>query len=175
MRSDARANEAVRDATLEDASAIGRLHVAAWQAAYAGIMGSAFLAGLDSREREALWRERIAAGAHVLVAIERGAVRGFACYGAERPDAPIPEVGELFAINLAPDAWRRGIGARLLAAVVGRLREAGFREGVLWVARENVGARAFYERFGWHADGGEKSDSGFGGPVVREVRYRTAL
>jgi ribosomal protein S18 acetylase RimI-like enzyme len=172
---DARPEVLVRDAVLADAPAMGLLHVAAWRAAYAGSMGAAFLASLDPLEREARWRGLISGGAHVLVALESGVVRGFACYGAERDDAPAPGVGELYAINLHPDAWRRGIGAELLAAVVARLRAAGFRDAVLWVVRENARARAFYERFGWCADGAEKNDDGFTGPVVRELRYRLAL
>jgi ribosomal protein S18 acetylase RimI-like enzyme len=165
----------IRDAALGDAPAMGQLHVAAWRAAYAGSMGAAFLASLDPLEREALWRDQICAGAHVLVALESGLVRGFACFGAEHADAPAPRVGELYAINLHPDAWRRGIGARLLAAVVARLRDAGFREAVLWVVRENARARAFYERFGWRGDGAEKDDGGVTGPLVHELRYRRAL
>jgi GNAT superfamily N-acetyltransferase len=165
----------IRDAVLADAPAMGRLHVAAWRTAYSGSMGAEYLASLDPLEREQRWRERISEGAHVLVACESGLARGFACYGAERADTPDPDVGELYAINLHPEVWRRGMGAQLLAAVVARLCEAGFREAVLWVVRENTRARAFYECFGWRADGAEKDDAGSTGPVVHEVRYRIAL
>jgi ribosomal protein S18 acetylase RimI-like enzyme len=165
----------VRAATLDDTPAMGELHVAAWRAAYAGVMSAEFLAGLDPREREQMWRKVISSGAGVLVVLDGELVRGFACYGAERDDAPTPGVGELYAINLHPDAWRRGLGAALLAEVAQALRGAGFREAVLWVVRENARARAFYERFGWRADGAAKSDDGISGAAVHEVRYRRAI
>ncbi len=165
----------VRDATLADTPAMGQLHVEAWRAAYAGIMGAEFLASLDPLEREDLWRGLISGGTRVLVALEGRRVRGFACYGAERDDSETPGIGELMAINLHPDAWRHGIGSALLAAVALRLREAGFREAVLWVVRENTRARAFYEAREWRADGAEKHDAGAWGTVVHELRYRRSL
>lgn len=45
----------VRDAVLGDATDIGRVHVAAWRAAYRGIMAPAFLASLDPTERSEDW------------------------------------------------------------------------------------------------------------------------
>ncbi len=165
----------VREATLADTRAMGQIHVAAWRAAYAGIMGASFLARMDPREREGLWRGLISGGTRVLVAFEGEFLRGFACYGAERDDSDRSDVGELMAINLHPDAWRHGFGSALLVAVVERLRAGGFREAVLWVVRENVRARAFYEAREWRGDGGEKHDAGARGSVVHEVRYRRAL
>lgn len=166
---------AVRDAAPPDVAAIGRVHVAAWRAAYAGTMGAPFLASLDAGESAAAWAKRLDQKAQVLVALADGALVGFACYGAARDDDVAPGTGELMAINLHPDAWRRGVGSRLLAAVAERLRAAGFREALLWVVRENVRARRFYEQHGWRPDGSEKNDGGQTGPVVYEVRYRSAL
>ena len=55
--------------------------------------------------------------------------------------------------------------------VVGELKNLGYDEIFLWVLEENVRARAFYERFGFVADGGV-TDTEIGGKMLREIRYR---
>ncbi|MGH7568285.1 MAG: hypothetical protein ACREL9_04815 [Gemmatimonadales bacterium] len=56
---------------------------------------------------------------------------------------------------IADAAWRRGR-----------------REVTLWLLEENAAARGFYERLGFHADGGRKH---YPGTEVPEVRYRATL
>ena len=45
----------VRRARLDDAKAIARIHVHAWQSAYQGIVPSAFLNSLRIDDREQIW------------------------------------------------------------------------------------------------------------------------
>jgi GNAT superfamily N-acetyltransferase len=73
-----------------------------------------------------------------------------------------------------PDWWGQSIGRGLLAHAEQALIEQGYDAAVLWVLADNRRARAFYERAGWHPDGGTKSAT-FGGREVEEVRYRIAL
>jgi ribosomal protein S18 acetylase RimI-like enzyme len=73
-----------------------------------------------------------------------------------------------------PDAWGRGFGQALLLAATDALSEAGFREALLWVHPGNERARAFYERFGWGSDGGQRQEEVLG-VLVPEVRYRRPL
>ncbi|MGI8653420.1 MAG: GNAT family N-acetyltransferase [Geodermatophilaceae bacterium] len=80
----------------------------------------------------------------------------------------------LYAINLDPDVWGRGLGQRLLLAATAELSRLGFPEAVLWVATGNSRARRFYEAAGWAADGMERTDDSFG-PPIDEVRYRRLL
>lgn len=83
-------------------------------------------------------------------------------------------LGELYAINLDPDAWGRGLGRELLAAATDELSRLGFGEAVLWVVAGNTRARRFYEAAGWSADGIERLDESQG-PPIDEVRYRRSL
>lgn len=46
----------VRDATADDADALGVLHVRAWQAAYRGAMPDDYLDGLNAADRAELWQ-----------------------------------------------------------------------------------------------------------------------
>ena len=49
----------VRRATQGDATALAQVHVAAWQAAYRGVMTDAFLDGLDVRQWAERWRQTL--------------------------------------------------------------------------------------------------------------------
>jgi RimJ/RimL family protein N-acetyltransferase len=166
----------VRPATVEDADAIGRAHVLAWQATYVGLMPQDYLDGLDAGQRAEMWRRRLhrpGGRAGVLVATVDGEVVGFASFGPEGFDEQAAE-GELYAINVRPDRWGVGAGGTLLAAVHAGLADLGYRSAVLWVAPGNQRARAVYERYGWRPDGVERTAEVLG-VTVPEVRYRRAL
>jgi ribosomal protein S18 acetylase RimI-like enzyme len=164
----------VRQATLADAAALGRVHVAAWRAAYAGVMPAAFLAGLDPERFRQRWERWLGEGATALVVESAGEIAGFCLYGRSRDADAVRSVGEIIAINLDPAFWRRGLGRALLLESVARLRRE-FGEATLWVVRENDRARRFYEALGWQADGAVRTDTQLTGTAVHEVRYRTAL
>lgn len=167
---------AVREPTVDDADAIALVHVTAWQAAYRGVMPDDFLDGLDVTTRAGQWREGLVAPTEVRrwVATLDGDVVGFAVAGPVRDADLGPDVGELWAINVAPTAWRGGAGTALIDAAVGELRSRGHDSAILWVVRENDRARRFYESAGWSPDGAEKTGE-FGGAEVVEVRYRRPL
>jgi ribosomal protein S18 acetylase RimI-like enzyme len=165
----------IRNAEIGDAEAMGLLHVRAWQAAYRGVMPDEYLDTLDAGERITMWRERIARTdlAPMLVAEVDGQVVGFTNYGAEYPPSG-SNCGQLYAINLDPDHWRRGIGRALVRRVTEALRALGYDEAVLWVVPENQRARALYESEGWAADGAESTDD-IMGVTVTDIRYRRSL
>ncbi len=163
-----------RDAVAGDADALGRVHVRAWQAAYRGVFTDAYLDGLDVLERATAWRQRLERPAdpakRVLVVCEDGGAApvGFAGIGPDREGLGL---GELYAINLDPDAWGRGAGRVLLAAATRALGLLGHEEAVLWMVRGNDRARRFYEAAGWRADGAEERREVLGA-TADEVRYR---
>ena len=166
----------VRPPRLEDADDLGSVHVRAWQVGYRGHMPDEFLDGLSIEDRRTMWRGRLTAPAPEteVVVIEDpddGHVCGFAIVGRPHNPSPgRPGEGELYAINLEPEAWGRGLGAPLIAGAVDALRRRGARWAYLWVLEANARARRFYEREGWADDGGVKEDD-FGGRLLREVRY----
>jgi RimJ/RimL family protein N-acetyltransferase len=166
----------VRPATVDDAEAMGRVHVVAWQAAYVGLMPQDYLDRLDAGQRAQMWRRRLSQPrdrAANLVATVHGEVVGFASFGPEGFDQQAA-AGELYAINVRPDRWGVGAGRALLAAVHAGLAELGYRRAVLWVATGNQRARAVYERYGWCSEGVERAADVLG-DTVPEVRYRRAL
>jgi ribosomal protein S18 acetylase RimI-like enzyme len=169
----------VREPTAGDAAAMGMVHVAAWQAAYrGGLMADDYLDGLSADERGRRWSETLARPARprearFVAEDDAGTVVGFLVAGPAEGDED-SETGEVYAVNVHPEAWGEGHGRALCAAGTAALAEAGFEEVVLWVHRDNERARRFYERVGWRADGGQRRQEVLGAEVP-EVRYRRNL
>lgn len=175
---------AVRPASPRDAAAIARVHIAAWRAAYAHIMSADYLRAMDHERWTGGWLRNLTEPAEprptTVVGLLYGTVQGFATTGPRRGDGrvesePTPSAtGELWVLNLHPDAFGSGLASELHADALERLVASGHASAVLWVARDNPRARRFYEREGWTPEGLEKSEEIGGAPVV-EVRYRRAL
>jgi GNAT superfamily N-acetyltransferase len=163
---------------VDDAPALGVVHVRSWQATYAGLVPQSYLDEMDPVARGHRWAGILAnvqppAGTTVLES-EADAVIGFASVMAsEDPDATLT-TGRLAAIYLDPDHWGRGGGRLLMADAVDRLTAAGFTTATLWVLNGNARARRFYEAAGWLPDGVTQLDDSFGFPLD-EVRYHRPL
>jgi ribosomal protein S18 acetylase RimI-like enzyme len=138
----------IRPATLEDATAIARVHVASWQSTYRGMLPDEFLASLSEAGYAERWKRVIGDGSSkVYVAEDGGEVVGFASGGRERA-GETGYTGELYAIYVIDAAQRRGFGRELVRATVAGLRELGLDDMIIWVLRDNQPARSFYERLG---------------------------
>jgi ribosomal protein S18 acetylase RimI-like enzyme len=137
----------IRPARPDDAAAIARIDVETWQATYAGILGTPYLAGLTTGRREAGWANVIRRSPNdVHVAIDdAGEVIGFGSCGASRGEPGFP--GEVFTLYVAPDWQNQGAGRSLLLAMFRRLVAQGHQAAIIWVLRENP-SRFFYQRLG---------------------------
>jgi len=94
----------------------------------------------------ARWSDAVAdPGRRVLLAERAGRAAGMVAF---RP-------GNLDALYVVPDEWRRGLGSRLHDEAVAALR-ATSGEVHLWVLEQNEVARRFYEHRGWRLDGRER-------------------
>jgi ribosomal protein S18 acetylase RimI-like enzyme len=166
----------IRAAQVPDAEAIARARVAAWRAAYRGLMPDSYLDRADLQDTEAEQiRNRlrdIEPPARVSVAELGGQIMGYCAYGCEPGGNAALASGAIYDLYVHPDAWRRGVGRRLLADATEHFRAQGFGEATLFVFEENRRARTFYERAGWRPDGHREiyERAGFSRPVLR---YRT--
>jgi ribosomal protein S18 acetylase RimI-like enzyme len=150
------ATERIRRAQVSDAAAIAHIRVAAWRAAYRGLMPDSYLDRADLEDREAEYLrsrlQHVGDGVCVSVADSGGRPIGYCAYGIAGDDAE-PAIGSVYDLYVHPDAWRQGVGQRLLAAAADHFRAQGFCEATLFVFEGNARARAFYERVGWKSDG----------------------
>jgi GNAT superfamily N-acetyltransferase len=165
----------LRRATGADAHAVARMHVAAWQTAYRGIVPDPFLEAMDVAARAARYTfDRLGSGDPATwIAVDGDRVVGMVSISPSR-DEDLPELGEVQALYVSPERWRSGAGTQLMARAEALLVQAGFRDALLWVLRDNHRGRAFYEATGWLVDGRTKTVE-IGGREVVEVRYRKSL
>jgi len=163
----------IRAVTPADVSAVTRLQVASWHAAYAGIIPAGYLAAMSAAEREQRHLARVLdpePRAGYLLAERDQVIIGMANVGPARDDDLDAEsVGEIRAMYADPAAWSTGVGAALMRASLAHLGAVGFTTVTLWVLEANARARAFYERWSFRADGARQVIQ-LGDPVP-EVRY----
>lgn len=168
----------IRAATPDDADAVGSLHVSAWRWAYRGLLPDAFLDSLVEPAWRERWRATLSRGdaARVTWLAELdGAVLGFCHTGPARDADATPAAAEVYAIYLAEEVAGRGVGRALMAHALDHLRARGSTTVTLWVLRDNLRARHFYEAAGFRLDGAEKVDTDQQGNRYDEVRYRLTL
>ena len=104
---------------------------------------------------------------------EEGVVFGLANLGSSR-DKERPDWGELRAIYLLPEYWRKGSGTALFQAAEAELRRRGYARYFLWVFCENARARRFYEKMGMRPAGRDQPFT-LGGKELWECRYEKEL
>jgi ribosomal protein S18 acetylase RimI-like enzyme len=165
------ANVSVAAASSTDCRAIAQIHVDAWRVAYDGIVPSDYLAALSVDQRETAWRTAVERGTpSVLVARTGEDVVGWIAYGRCRDVGSGPDVGEIWAIYVAPTAWSTGVGRALWEAARRDLEEQGYRSVTLWVIRDNARAIRFYERSGFAIEAVSAKELELGGAQITEVR-----
>jgi len=161
----------IRPASHDDCRAVAEVHVASWQAAYAGILDPVFLAGLSIDRREESWRQVLSAReSELLLGLVGPSVVGFASFGPSR-DADAPSArAELWALYVDPRAWSTGAGRELWQAAHARMQSQGFSTVSLWVLERNARAIGFYTAMGFRVEAGTEKEFELGGAMVREMR-----
>lgn len=168
----------VREMAVADCAAVAAVRVGGWRHAYAGLVPQSYLDGMDEAEDAARRRAQLAAAAggpvvH-LVAEAAGDVIGWGCYGPYREGDTTTGDGEVYALYVRPERIGTGVGRALMAELVSRAEAEGRPSLRLWVLKENVPARRFYEKAGFTSDGVEEPFE-VGGVAVPEVRYGRRL
>ena len=162
----------LRAAVPADAPAIARVHVASWRTTYPGMIPDSYLDAMDVQDYTSRWARAIRSPfspGGVIVVEEGGEVVGFASYGRHR-DGDQRYEGELYAIYLLQEMQGRGYGRALVEAAAAALADQRMTSMVVWVLRDNVRARRFYERLGGAYLRERSLDFGFGISVM-EVSY----
>lgn len=163
-------------ATPEDAAALAAVEVRCWRVAYRGFMPDAFLNALSEAEKAETWRENLlkhgpSGRKRVCVALRAARICGFVRVG---PLTDAGEIGLIYLLYVLPEQWRCGVGTALMQAGMHELRDLGMREATLWVLRDNLRARRFYEHLGWMPDGRAMSEN-YGGCRLEALGYRRSV
>lgn len=178
------AQVSVRAAVGADAAAVAAVQSRGWRRAYAGLLPSETLAGLDPEALTPAWRQAIASpgstsggtpGATVLVAVADDIVVGMVTAGASEDADAGPADGLVGVLVVDPAHQRQGHGSRLLAAAADHLRAIGCDRVAVWSPELDYARRTFLTSAGLQPDGAQRSYLGAEGRPVVELRLTAAL
>jgi ribosomal protein S18 acetylase RimI-like enzyme len=140
----------IREMKLADLPAIARVNVDSFRASHEGIVSEEFIGALSysfAEERFIRMLEKSERQSTIFVAEHEKKVVGYAMAGLAREEVKGFE-GELYGIYINPDHQRKGIGKRLVRAVVNHLKNKGVNSLFVWVFKKNYPARKFYTDIG---------------------------
>ena len=157
----------LREPALPDAPQIAELHVASWRETYSHLLSEDFFTEEHVQSRYQMWSHILGnprAEWSIRIAECRGQIIGFAFFGPSfGPEGQeLPRDRQLFSLYVAAERYGTGVGQALLDAT------AGDGPAMLWVARDNNRAVAFYRRNGFEFDGAEQTDPG--APAIVDAR-----
>ncbi|MFJ7990106.1 GNAT family N-acetyltransferase [Streptomyces sp. NPDC096351] len=161
----------VRHAGPHDGDALGEIHAAAWEAAYAPFFAPEFAAPAV-QDRRGRWHARIGQGAAAILLAERDSrPLALSSFG---PSATRPGLAEIHSFYSHPDSWGSGVAAVLMTETLRRVREDGFTRVHLWTLRDTTQSRRFYSKCGFAECGTTRPyDFGDGNPL-EQIEYERA-
>ena len=161
----------VRNANAGDAQKIAEIHVETWRTAYRGQISDVVLDAQNVEWRAAFWRERLLQAKDSVFVAEDGRVIGFCDLISSRDKDAGPAVGEIAAIYVLSEHWRKGAGRALCDCALSEAQRRSYEVVTLWVLASNSGARRFYEAMGFGLDGVMKTEKLSDGSDLHEVRF----
>jgi RimJ/RimL family protein N-acetyltransferase len=167
----------IRPAQVTDALAIGQIRIKAWQAAYTPFMPEHFLKALDPAAHIESLQVKLAAPSrdfYLAIADQQSQSLGFYALGKPRFESK-EHSAELWALNVAPVAWRSGLGLKLMQDATAKAKYFAYQRILLWCISENHAARGLYERCGFKSSGETRSSSTLTGHPLHEVCYELQL
>lgn len=158
----------LRQPTLSDAAHIAELHVETWRETYSHVLPEDFFSEHHVQGRHRMWEHILGRddGDRCVRIAEDGkqGIIGFAMTGPSfgPEDQELPRDRQLFCLYVAAAHHGAGVGQALLDAT------AGSAPTMLWVAKDNPRAVAFYRGNGFDFDGVEQCDPG--APKITDAR-----
>lgn len=164
----------IREALPQDAGKISEIYAASWKHAYRGLIPQAYLDNLRNDYWSAAFLEWIE-GEKIsvsLVCVENRPV-GAVAYGKSRWNEE-EAMGEIISIYIHPDWVSKGYGTKLIRHALARLKKQGYRQCCLWAIQDNLPARRFYEKNGFHCDQREHKME-IMGQTITDVHFVASL
>lgn len=166
---------AIRDAVMEDAPGIAKVNYLTWLHAYRGLIPDSELDSLNLASLTDQWKQNLSLanprGGTFVVVNSHSVIAYSRFYPSIDRDDDEDRVATIGSMYVNPEFQRKGIGHKLMEAVLVAAKMHGFAEVTLHVLAANERAREFYENLGWEKD----LDVDIGGldeETVSKVRYR---
>jgi ribosomal protein S18 acetylase RimI-like enzyme len=146
---EASAEYLIREAVLADAADIAKLNIEVWRTTYAGLMDASILDAMEFDTYYKKW-ERILSmtdgrSRWCFVATVSGKSVGYLSAGINQDNDEYEAT--LYALYLLASEQSRGIGIALFSRALEAFRSNGIGSFKLYVLKDNVVGRRFYDRF----------------------------
>ena len=165
----------IRNAVIEDALAIAKVNYLTWLHAYRGIVPDSEFDSLDLESLTDQWKQNlsIADSRSGTFVVMKGAtlIAYSRFYPSVDPDDDQARVATIGSMYVDPAFQRRGVGRRLMQAVLEAAKDSGYKETTLHVLTANQRAQEFYETLGWEKDL-DADIAGSANETVPKVRFR---
>lgn len=165
----------IRDAAIEDAPAIARVNYLTWLHAYRGVLPDSEIDSLNLDSLTDQWIQNLSAAdsrSGTFVVMKGATLIAYSrFYPSVDPDDDQARVATIGSMYVDPEFQRRGVGRKLMGAVLEAAREREYAEGTLHVLTANKRAQEFYESLGWERDL-DADIAGSADEGAPKVRYR---
>lgn len=162
-------NIIVREARYTEIPALAKIQCAAWKAAFGDIISAATMEKYTDAEKCAHMLKRVfnkEIGHLYIAGIDNKACGELFWKPIDRRSA------EIVALHTLKRVWGSGVGRALMDKALRDMVEDGFFGAKLWVFKDNVRARKFYEKCGFTLTGHERVSVY---DRAMEVQYRRIL
>ena len=154
-----------------DALDLAQVHVRAWRETYPGMLPQTYLDGMSAQAHAARWAWRLLHGPEITLAAEGpDGLVGYASGDVPRLGGGVSADAEITTLYVLRQAQGGGLGRTLMTGLARTLAAKGADSLVIWVLRDNLRARGFYEAMGGVL-AGERTER-VGGWSVPSVAYR---
>lgn len=138
----------IREAKVEDAEGIARVHVDCWRTTYKNIIPRTYLDSLSYAQRTEVWKKNITNASNYVFVAEnsKGEIVGFAD-GGKRETNTIEDTGDLTSIYILEQWQGQGIGKGLMKQLFLQFKKLGYKTIFVEVLEDNK-SRFFYESMG---------------------------
>lgn len=167
----------IRAAKSDDVEAIGQIRIDAWRAAYQDFLPADYLAALDPTANLNSLRSSLASREPPFlleVAEINGTIAGFSIVGPPRHEAE-PETYELWALNVHPHFFRRGVGKALVEEALRYSKSRGASRMERWCIKGNVPAGHLYQGSGFALTGRKRTTTRLTGHPLAEELFAISL
>lgn len=140
----------IRKVKQGDADTLAYIQTESWKVAFKGIIDDKMLEKCTNVDKTRLMYPRL---------LDENKGNGYLLTVDDKPhcitywdevrDPELAGKAELICIHSLPDNWHKDFGSKMMDMVLEDIKSSGYSEVVLWVFRDNLRARAFYEAKGF--------------------------
>ena len=140
----------IRKVKQGDADALAYIQTESWKTAFKGIIDDETLEKCTNIDKARLMYQRLLdenkGNGYILTVDNKPHC---IAYWDKARDPELTGKAELICIHSLPNNWHKGFGSKMMDMVLEDIKSSGYSEVVLWVFRDNLRARAFYEAKGF--------------------------